>query len=338
VTAPARPGSGAILAPPAPGGLEPLAAPPAFSVVIPAYQAAETIAGAVGSALDQSLPPHETIVVDDGSTDDLAAALQPFEGRIELVRKRNGGVASARNAGIEIATGDFVAILDADDRFHPGRLEALAGLAVSRPDLDILTTDTRFVSGGEVRGTFLERNPFATEDQRGAIFESSFVGWPAVRLSRLRAIGGFDENLAVGEDWDCWLRLILSGSRAGLVDRPLYDYVVHEGSLTSDRRANLWARVALLEKAAASPALRAEDAPALKQALRRHRSRAVTAEARAVADGATPSSPVARLALTRGIEPKARVAALLAAAAPPLARRVLPGGPAIDERLAGGDR
>jgi glycosyltransferase involved in cell wall biosynthesis len=336
VTAPGQPGGGEILAPPAPADLEPLAAPPTFSVVIPAYQAAATIGVAVRSALEQSLSAHEAIVVDDGSTDDLAAALRPFEGRIELVRKRNGGVASARNAGIEIATGDFVAILDADDRFHPGRLEALAGLGVSRPDLDILTTDTRFVAGGEVRGTFLERNPFATEDQRGAIFESSFVGWPAVRLSRLRAIGGFDESLAVGEDWDCWLRLILSGSRAGLVNRPLYDYVVHEGSLTSDRRANFWARVALLEKAAANPALRAEDVPALQQALRRHRSRAVTAEARAKVDGAAPRAPVARLALSRGIEPKARVAALLAAAAPPLARRILPGGPAVDERLAGG--
>jgi glycosyltransferase involved in cell wall biosynthesis len=338
VTASVQPGGGEILAPPGPADLEPLAVPPAFSVVIPAYQAAETIAGAVGSALDQSLPAHEVIVVDDGSTDDLAGALSPFEGRIELVRKENGGVSSARNAGIEIATGEFVAILDADDRFHAQRLEALAELAVSRPDLDVLTTDTRFLAGGEVQGTFLERNPFATDDQRRAIFESSFVGWPAVRLSRLRAIGGFDEGLAVGEDWDCWLRLILSGSRAGLVNRPLYDYVVHAGSLTSDRRANLWARVALLEKAAANPALRAEDVPALRRALRRHRSRAVTAEARAKVDGAAPSAPVARLALSHGIEPKARVAALLAAVAPPLARRVLPGGPAVDERLAGGDR
>ena len=338
MTAPGKPDRAGVLVPAAPAGLEPLAVPPAFSVVIPAYQAAETIAGAVGSALDQSLPAHETIVVDDGSTDDLAGALRPFEDRIELVRKRNGGVASARNAGIEIATGDFVAVLDADDRFHPERLEALAGLAVSRPDLDILTTDTRFVSGGEVQGTFLERNPFATDDQRRAIFESSFVGWPAVRLSRLRAIGGFDAGLAVGEDWDCWLRLILSGSRAGLVNRPLYDYVVRAGSLTSDRRANLWARVALLEKAAANPALRTEDIPALQRALRRHRSRAVMAEARAKADGYAPSTPLARLALSRGIEPKSRAAALLAAAAPPLARRVLPGGSATDERLAGGDR
>jgi glycosyltransferase involved in cell wall biosynthesis len=333
----ARP-EGEILAPPAPSDLRPLPGPPAFSIVIPAYQAAATIAATLRSALGQSLPAHEVIVVDDGSTDDLAAALRPFEGRIELVRKRNGGVSSARNAGIEIATGDFIAVLDADDRFHSERLEALAELAIARPDLDILTTDTRFVADGDVEGTFLERNPFATEDQRGAIFESSFVGWPAVRLSRLRAIGGFDEDLAVGEDWDCWLRLILSGSRAGLVNRPLYDYVVHEGSLTSDRRANLWARVALLEKAAANPALRTDDVPALERALRRHRSRAVTAEARAKIDGAAPVAHVGRLALSRGIEPKARLGALLAAVVPPLARRALPGGPAVDERLAGGGR
>jgi glycosyltransferase involved in cell wall biosynthesis len=307
------------------------------SVLVPVFNEAGTVAEVL-ARLEELPFEKEVIVVDDGSTDDLAGALRSFEGRIELVRKENGGVSSARNAGVEIATGDFVAVLDSDDRFHPGRLEALAGLAVSRPDLDILTTDTRFIADGEVRGTFLEENPFATDDQRRAIFESSFVGWPAVRLSRLRAIGGFDEGLVVGEDWDCWLRLILSGSRAGLVNRPLYDYVVRAGSLTSDRRANLWARVALLEKAASSTALRAEDVPALQQALRRHRSRAVTAEARAKADGVVPSAPLARLALLRGIEPKARVAALLAATAPPLARRALPGGPAVDERLAGGVR
>jgi hypothetical protein len=96
--------------------------------------------------------------------------------------------------------------------------------------------------------------------------------------------------------------------------------------------------VSLLEKAATNPALRAEDVPTLERALRRHRSRAVTAEARAVADGAAPSAPIARLALSRGIEPKARAAALLAAAAPPLARRFLPGGPSVDERLGGGGR
>jgi glycosyltransferase involved in cell wall biosynthesis len=327
-----------VLAPPAPVGLAPLAAPPAFSVVIPAYQAAATIGDTLRSALDQSLPAHEVIVVDDGSTDDLGGALRPFEGRIELVRKPNGGVSSARNAGIAVASGDFVAVLDADDRFHRERLEALARLAVARPDLDILTTDTRFVSDGEVQGAFLERNRFATDDQRQAIFESSFVGWPAVRLSRLREIGGFDEELAVGEDWDCWLRLILGGSRAGLVNRPLYDYVVREGSLTADRRANLWARVALLEKAARNPDLRPEDRPALERATRRHRSRAVSAEARAAVDGASPRAHPGRLALRRGIEPKARVGALLAVAVPPLARRLLPGRPAVDERLAGDGR
>jgi glycosyltransferase involved in cell wall biosynthesis len=72
--------------------------PVTFSVVIPAYQAAETVADAVTSALEQTHPPEEVIVVDDGSTDDIAGALARFGSQIRLIRKRNGGAASALNA------------------------------------------------------------------------------------------------------------------------------------------------------------------------------------------------------------------------------------------------
>lgn len=122
-------GSGRLLAPPPRAPVEPLVSPPTFSVVIAAYQAAETVGDAVRSALEQVWPAHQVIVVDDGSSDDVEGALRPFEGEVELIRKRNGGVASARNAGVEVATGEFVALLDADDRFHPRRLEALSALA-----------------------------------------------------------------------------------------------------------------------------------------------------------------------------------------------------------------
>jgi hypothetical protein len=316
---------GAFLAPPPAAPVEALAVPPKFSIVIPAYQAAGTIAGALDSALAQALPAHEVIVVDDGSTDDLAAVLVPYMERIELVSKANGGVASARNAGVAAASGDFMAVLDADDSFHPRRLEALAALAQARPDLDLITTDTRFIVGGQPQGTFREANPFAVEQQRTAIFANCFVGgWPAVRIARLRAIGGFDERLSQGEDWDCWLRLILDGSAAGLVDRPYYDYVIRQGSLTSDREASLWARVALLEKAASNPALRAADLPALKRAYGAHRARAVAAEADAVLGGSGSRAKLARLAASPGLGLRTRALAGLTALAPGLVRRLRP--------------
>jgi glycosyltransferase involved in cell wall biosynthesis len=334
VTAEGQPGGGGILAPQAPSGLEPPAEPPAFSVVIPAYQAAETIAVAVQSALDQVQPAHEVIVVDDGSTDDLAGALRPFGDRIEVVRKENGGAASARNAGAEVAGGEFMAVLDADDRFHPRRIEALSRLASLRPDLDLVTTDARFVIDGEAAGSFLAENPFATGDQRRAILKSCFVGgWPAARISRLREVGGFDEDLRVGHDWDCWLRMILGGSAAGLVDLPYYDYVLAPGGLTSGRVESLWDRVRMLEKATVNPALGAEERPALKRELRRRRSDAVREETREQLESGLSRRRLLRLAGTSGAEARARAGAALALAVPPLARRLVEARRSPEERL-----
>ena len=329
-----NPEAGAVLAPPPPAGLRRLTRPPTFSVVIPAYQAAATIATAVRSALDQVVRAHEVIVVDDGSTDDLEGALREFEGSIDVVHKPNGGAASARNAGITAASGDFMAVLDADDRFHPHRLEALSELAQQRPDLDLLTTDTRFIVGGEDAGSFLVENPFAVEDQRTAILGSCFVGgWPAARLDRLREIGGFDESLRVGHDWDCWVRLVLDGSRAGLVNLPYYDYVVDSGGLTAGRVRSLWDRVGLLEKASRNPALRAGERPVLERELRRRRDEAVRAEIGQAGSG--DRRRLLGLSTRPGLPPRTRLLAVLAAVAPLRARQLAGEHGSPEERLAG---
>src|SRR4051794_27913042 len=141
-----------------------------------------------------------------------------------------------------------MAILDADDSYHPRRLETTAELLDRRPELDLIATDARFVVDGRPSGTFLEHNRFPDDDQRTAIFDSCFpTGWPTVRIEALRAAGGFDEAMRIAYDWDCWLRMILAGSRVGMVPEPLYDYVLHGGSLASSRVASLRERVRLLE-------------------------------------------------------------------------------------------
>jgi len=324
-----------VLAPPPEEGMAALAEPPSFSILIPTYQAADTVGESIESALAQVHPAHEVIVVDDGSTDDLDTALRPFGDRIRVVKKENGGGASALNAGTEAASGEFVAILDADDAYDRRRIEALAELARTRPDLDLITTDARFLVGGREAGSFLAENPFAIDDQRQAIFESCFLGgWPAIRRERLRGIGGFDESLRTGYDWDCWIRLLLAGVKAGLVERPYYEYRLHPDSLTGSRLSSLWDRVRLLEQATRNPTVRDDERPALERAIRHHRSRAVMAEARAKADGDAPSAHPGRRAFSPGVEPKARAAALLAACAPALARRVLPADRPAEQRLA----
>jgi GT2 family glycosyltransferase len=306
---------------------------PSFAVVITAYEAAGTIAAAVESVLAQTRPAEELIVVDDGSNDDLAGALAPFGEKVEVVRKENGGGASARNAGVAAAASDLMAILDADDVFAPRRLEAIAALADREPDLDLIATDARFVVDGEARGTFLEHNPFPEENQREAILRSCFPGgWPAVRISALKAAGGFDEQMRIAYDWETWLRMILAGSRVGMVPEPLYDYTLHGGSLASGRVASLRERVTLLEKAARNPNLRAEERPALGRSLAGHREQVARAEIEAALYGGERQ---ALGALVRSPELGWRLRGLAAAArlAPPLARRFVAPTPPPERRF-----
>jgi GT2 family glycosyltransferase len=313
------------LAPPAAGPATPAPAP-TFSVLIPAYQAAATIGETLESAFAQTLPPHEVIVCDDGSTDDLDAALAPFRDRIVLLRKANSGVASARNTALRAASGEFVAQLDSDDAFLPDRLKALAELATERPDLDILATDAYFEFEGKVVGRFYDAQmPFPTEDQRTAIFDRCFVGWPAVRRRRLLAVGGFDESLVTGDDWDAWMRLILDGARAGVVNEALLRYRLTPGSVSSDRVRVLRERVAILDKTAQHPTLTPSERQALASARRSMHHRALFAEAHEALLARRPDARRRALALVvgRGLDFRTRIKALAAALAPGAARRAL---------------
>jgi len=254
---------------------------PTFSVVICAHDAAAFIAEAVESALAQTVPPLELIVSDDGSTDDLERALEPFRGRILVVRGAHAGPAAARNRALRAARGDFLATLDADDAYEPERLEALTGLARARPDLDVLATDALLEVDGRAAGRFNDSTPFPVDDQRTAVLRACFVCAPAIRCSRLVALGGYDEALRAAEDWDAVLRLVLAGCPAGLVDEPLYRYRRRPGSVTSARAASLASRVQLFEKTRRHPGLSPAEERVLAQSLQTTRRRLAAAEAEA---------------------------------------------------------
>jgi hypothetical protein len=311
-------------APPMAGELEPRAAP-TFSVVIAAHNAAGTIVEAVESALGQTLPPLEVIVCDDGSTDGTAAALEPLRDRVMYIQKQRGGVASARNAALEHAKGEFFAVLDADDAYLPQRLEALAELAVARPDLDILCTDAFFEVDSQVVGRFGEECPFAIADQRAAILERCFCAWPAVRRATLEAAGGFDESLHTGSDWECAIRLVHRGSLAGLVDEPLYRYRVHGRSLTADRVRTLRDRVAFLERAGQIHELDAAARASLVRSLSAQRASLALTEAEAALRSRSPDARRRALQAARSpdVGLRSRAAALAAALAPATAANAL---------------
>lgn len=294
-----------------------------FSVCLAAYQVAACIGQAISSVLAQTHGAHEVIVCDDGSTDDIDLALAPYRDQIVLLRQENRGAAAARNTASQAATGEYVVFLDPDDRFLPERLEMLAELAVARPDLDVLTTDAFIELDGRVIGRYYtEANRFATGDQRRAILERNFLfGLLAVRREVLLAIGGHDESLSDVYDWDCWIRLIFAGARAGMVNQPLAVYTLREGSSTSVRLRLLRGRVDALTKAYDRGDLTLEERRIARQSLVAAAEAFAIGEAQeALVSGAPDArSRVLHVVFGRGFRLRSRVKALVAAAVPRIA-------------------
>jgi hypothetical protein len=314
-----------VVVPSPPPSLVPAAAPPAFSVVIAAYQAAATVGPAIESVLQQSRPPLEIVVCDDGSTDQTPAVLAGFGSAVRVIRQPNGGESAAKNAAVRAARGDYVVVLDADDLFLPRRLEALGWLAQQRPDLDILTTDAVVEADGvPVRRAYHQGWGFPGTGQRTAILDRNFVfGLCAVRRERWLSTGGFDEDLALAADWEFWLRMILSGSAVGLVDEPLARYRLTSGTLSSARIGLVRARLEVLARAAARPDLDREERRVVTRARRRELQelRRRLAESSLSGDVGHPRLRAAALALTRGTGRRARWDALVAVASPARAAR-----------------
>jgi len=315
-----------VLAPPPRAAVEP-GPRPTFSVVIAAFQAATTIADAIDSALDQTVPALEVVVCDDGSTDGLGEVVSRYGDRVSLIRQENRGEGAAKNAAAHAARGEFVAILDADDVYLPERLEALGTLASTRPDLDILTTDAYLETAGEVVKTcYGDDWSFEVEDQRRAILMRNFIfGLAAVRRTRLFSVGGFDETLRYATDWDCWVRLILDGATAGLVQMPLARYRLHRASLSAQRAALYRGRASVLAKAETHPALNATERAAVRRSRREQEGLALLAEAHQALQEPRPDARRRALAVATSadIRTGTRLKAAAAALAPRAAGRLL---------------
>jgi GT2 family glycosyltransferase len=300
---------------------------PTIAVVIAAFEAADIIATAIDSVLAQSVRPEEIVVADDGSTDDLAGVLARFGPAVRLVRIEHGGEARARNAAIAAATAEFVAVLDADDRFAPGRLAAVTRVLVERPDLDLVTTDAVLELDGRIVGTvYHEGHRFEVADQRSAILDRNFVfGQVVVRRSRMQELGGYDETITHTTDWECWIRLVLAGGRLGCIDAPLGVYTMREAAMSASRRHMYEGRVATLTKTLADPRLTGSER-ARVAARRDAEARRVAREAMRVAlvhDEPARRARAWAVARDRRQPTAARVRSLAALAVPTVAARRL---------------
>ena len=197
---------------------------PAFSVLIAVHNAADVIAEAIESALQADLPAARIIVCDDGSTDALDAALEPYRDRIVLLRKEQGGEASAKNAAARAASGEFVVILDADDVFLPTRLEALAdaGRRPARPRHPHDGRDPHRRRPGGSAAVTADGWTFEVQDQRREILRRNFVfGLAAVRRELCSVDGAARRRTAACPKMKFRLRISSRWSWTGKVQPPL---------------------------------------------------------------------------------------------------------------------
>lgn len=184
---------------------------PVVSVVIPAYNAERLIIPAVESVLAQTFTAYEAIVIDDGSEDDTRTVVAGFGDRVRLVSQENGGVASARNRGIEQARGRWVAFLDSDDHWRPAHLDLLLAAASADPAAHLVYGSKVTVDEHDVPVMHNEVPRFPTGWIFGDLVEDCLIttSTTMARRETLRALGGFDEDprFSVTQDWDLYFRL-----------------------------------------------------------------------------------------------------------------------------------
>jgi glycosyltransferase involved in cell wall biosynthesis len=208
---------------------------PRVSVVVPTYNQARFIAATVESALAQTYPDVEIIVVDDGSTDDTQAVLSAYRDSVHCIHQQNRGLAGARNTGFLASRGDYLLFLDSDDLIHPDKLAAHVSVLEAEPGFGLVYSAWRQISpdGTQVLG---EVRP----NRQGQLLKELllrrfffFASAAVLRRECIEQVGLFDESLRWSEDADMWLRLARAGYAFGYIDRPLLHYRIHAESMTA---------------------------------------------------------------------------------------------------------
>lgn len=220
---------------------------PRVSVIIPTYNTAEYIPQAIESVLNQTYSDWELIVVNDGSTDSTASVMNQFDDpRVRYIYQTHKGRSSARNTGIAHSLGEYLAFLDADDMYHPSKLEVQVAHLDHHSEIGL-----SYHSGVEIdehgNPLRLRRSPVEVS------LKDLLLGFPfsmndfIVRRSWPEQVGGFDETLDVNEDRDFRLRLVLAGCRFAGIERFLAYRRLHAGRVFQNLAATLEDMVRVLD-------------------------------------------------------------------------------------------
>jgi glycosyltransferase involved in cell wall biosynthesis len=215
------------------------------SVVIPCFNASRYIAAAIRSVQEQHWKPLEIIVVDDGSTDGSAELVASAFPEVRLIRQANQGAAAARNHGVRQASGTWIAFLDADDIWLPGKLAAQADKLLADPGARVVYTAWQVWAGESPSPDAAELQALLAGADEASRWEGP-SGWiyPDLLLdcalwtstvmahrSVFDEVGVFDTSLRIGEDYDLWLR-VSRITRILRVNRPFALYRAHPASIT----------------------------------------------------------------------------------------------------------
>ncbi len=263
---------------------------PLVSAIIPAFNREHTITRSVISALDQTYPNIEVIVVDDGSSDGTAEVLGQFGNRIMVLEQKNGGPSQARNLGASMARGDILAFLDSDDEWHPEKVEQQVRMMQSYgPSMPCCICNATYTDGHKqsVRTSFSEAGfltPFddAILENPLALLMTTFLLFnqvAAIRREAFELVGGFNANLRLMEDYELSLRLATLGPW-GVLREPLV--LKHEETsgigvtAMKDGVSHLAAQVTVFECILANPQLQHSNivstiASELRRAKRQHK-------------------------------------------------------------------
>ena len=215
--------------------------PPTVSVLLPIYNAADTLDQAMRSVLRQTFADFEVIAVDDGSDDESPNILKQWAKRYRRVKPvfhERVGLIGALNAGLKHAEGEFVARMDADDVSHPRRLKLQVGLMRAHPEVSVAGCLMRSFPKHGVREGFRIYEAWLNslishEDMVREIFIESPLAHPSTMMRRteLTELGGYEDH-GWPEDYDLWLRVFLAGKRFAKVPEVLYFWREHQGRLS----------------------------------------------------------------------------------------------------------
>jgi glycosyltransferase involved in cell wall biosynthesis len=201
---------------------------PLISCLVPVFNGAKYLAEALDSILKQTYRPIEIIVVDDGSTDRTPAVAACYGDRIRYVRQDNAGAPSARNLGLSLARGEFVAFLDADDLWRPEKLQRQMRRFESRPELDLSVTYLQNFWVAELKNEEIRfKGHRLSEPVPGYVTQTLLA-----RRSAFYNVGLFNESLKVGDPTDWFLRAAEQGLATEMLSDVLVDRRMHDSNMS----------------------------------------------------------------------------------------------------------